>query len=47
MSSLDADLKSELASELASLHRIFGLTTLYVTHDSSEVSQSAHREIHV
>jgi len=47
MSSLDADLKSELASELASLHRTFGLTTLYVTHDRSEVSQFAHREVHV
>jgi len=45
LSSVDADLKAELAYELASLHRTFKLTTLYVTHDPSEISQFADRAI--
>jgi iron(III) transport system ATP-binding protein len=45
MSSLDADLKSQLASELRGVHRIFGLTTIYVTHDLSEISTLADRLI--
>ena len=47
MSSLDADLKSELASELASVHRTFGLTTVYVTHDMSEISQFVNRTVRI
>jgi putative spermidine/putrescine transport system ATP-binding protein len=45
LSSVDAELKAELASELASVHRTFGLTTVYVTHDVSEVSGFADRAI--
>jgi ABC-type sulfate/molybdate transport systems ATPase subunit len=47
MSSLDIDLKSELAAELGALHRTFGLTTIYVTHDVSEISGLAHRTIRI
>jgi ABC-type sugar transport system ATPase subunit len=47
LSSVDADLRTELASQLASLHRTFGLTTLYVTHDPSEISRFANRSIHI
>jgi ABC-type Fe3+/spermidine/putrescine transport system ATPase subunit len=45
MSSLDAELKSELASQLAAVHRTFRLTTIYVTHDISEISALVSREI--
>jgi ABC-type sulfate/molybdate transport systems ATPase subunit len=45
MSSLDADLKSELAGELEALHRSLVLTTIYVTHDVSEIASLADREI--
>jgi ABC-type sulfate/molybdate transport systems ATPase subunit len=45
MSSLDADLKSELISELKTLHRTLALTTIYVTHDVSEISRLADRTI--
>jgi len=47
MSSLDADLKSELVSELQTLHRTFALTTMYVTHDVAEISRLADRAIHM
>jgi ABC-type Fe3+/spermidine/putrescine transport system ATPase subunit len=47
MSSLDAELKSELASELKSLHQKLALTTVYVTHDVSEISGLADRAIHI
>jgi putative spermidine/putrescine transport system ATP-binding protein len=45
MSSLDAELKSELARELATMHRELGLTTVYVTHDVVEISALADRVI--
>jgi len=45
MSSLDAELKSELALELGAVHRTFRLTTIYVTHDVSEISGLACRAI--
>jgi len=45
MSSLDADLKLELAAELGAVHRTLGLTTIYVTHDVSEITPLAHRAI--
>ena len=45
MSSLDAELKSELAAELGTLHRKLGLTTIYVTHDVSEIETLADRTI--
>ena len=45
MSSLDADLKSDLVSELKTLHRTLALTTIYVTHDVSEISRLADRTI--
>jgi ABC-type sulfate/molybdate transport systems ATPase subunit len=45
MSSLDADLKSSLAAELATTHKTFGLTTIYVTHDASEVSATVDRVV--
>jgi iron(III) transport system ATP-binding protein len=45
MSSLDADLKSELGAELGTLHRQLGLTTIYVTHDVAEIADLADRSI--
>jgi ABC-type Fe3+/spermidine/putrescine transport system ATPase subunit len=45
MSSLDADLKSQLVAELLATHRTLGLTTVYVTHDISEVSGMIDRVI--
>ena len=47
MSSVDADLKAELASELRSVHQRLRLTTIYVTHDTSEVEGLADRTIHI
>ena len=47
MSSLDADLKAELGFELRSLHRTLALTTVYVTHDISEISTGADRVIRI
>jgi ABC-type Fe3+/spermidine/putrescine transport system ATPase subunit len=43
MSSLDTDLKQELRDELANLQSQLGLTTLYVTHDRTEIVSVAHR----
>ena len=45
MSSLDADLKAELSDELKNLHQKFELTTVYVTHDISEVSSLVQRTL--
>jgi putative spermidine/putrescine transport system ATP-binding protein len=47
MSSLDADLKSELASELKTLHQRLELTTLYVTHDKTEIAELADRAVSI
>ena len=43
MSSLDTDLKQELRDELANLQAQLGLTTIYVTHDRTEIVSVAHR----
>jgi ABC-type Fe3+/spermidine/putrescine transport system ATPase subunit len=43
MSSLDTDLKQELRDELANLQSQLGLTTVYVTHDRTEIVSVAHR----
>jgi len=45
MSSLDADLKTDLLKELTGLQRSLGITALYVTHDQSEARTVAHRII--
>lgn len=36
LSALDRSLRSEMQSEIGELHRRFGLTVVYVTHDQSE-----------
>jgi iron(III) transport system ATP-binding protein len=38
LSSLDPELRAELRSELARLHRALGLTTVYVTHDRQDAA---------
>jgi ABC-type Fe3+/spermidine/putrescine transport system ATPase subunit len=43
MSSLDADLKTELLQELSGLQRSLGITSVYVTHDQAEARTLAHR----
>jgi ABC-type Fe3+/spermidine/putrescine transport system ATPase subunit len=43
MSSLDSYLKQELRNELANLQTQLGLTTIYVTHDRTEIVSVAHR----
>ncbi|CAN5579219.1 N/A [soil metagenome] len=43
MSSLDADLKTDLLKELAGLQRSLGVTALYVTHDQVEARALAQR----
>lgn len=43
MSNLDIPLKSRLLSELASLQRTLGTTTIYITHDPAEAAALAHR----
>jgi ABC-type Fe3+/spermidine/putrescine transport system ATPase subunit len=47
MSSLDAELKSELASELKTLHQRLELTTLYVTHDKTEIAELTDHAISI
>jgi iron(III) transport system ATP-binding protein len=43
LSNLDAKLRSEMRSELKSLHQQTGITTLYVTHDQKEAVALADR----
>ena len=43
MSNLDTDLKQELRGELANLQKQLGLTTIYVTHDRTEIAPVVHR----
>jgi ABC-type sulfate/molybdate transport systems ATPase subunit len=43
MSSLDADLKSQLLHELSGLQRSLRITSVYVTHDQVEARTVAHR----
>jgi len=45
MSSLDAELKSELLAELASLLQRLGVTSVYITHDRAEAGAIAHRVV--
>jgi ABC-type sugar transport system ATPase subunit len=41
MSSLDETLKADLLSEFAALQRSLGITTIYVTHNRSEIAALA------
>ncbi|CAN5580212.1 ABC transporter ATP-binding protein [soil metagenome] len=43
LSNLDAQLRTELRTELRRLHQDLGLTTVYVTHDQSEALSLADR----
>lgn len=43
LSNLDAQLRTELRTELRRLHQELGLTTVYVTHDQSEALSLADR----
>lgn len=45
LSSLDAELRSAMRSELARLQRTLGLTTVYVTHDREDAAALADRVI--
>jgi len=45
LSSLDADLRSSMRLEIAKLHRQFGVTTIYVTHDQREAMTLADRVV--
>jgi putative spermidine/putrescine transport system ATP-binding protein len=45
LSSLDADLRSAMRSELARLRRELAVTTLYVTHDREDAAVLADRVI--
>jgi len=45
LSSLDADLKADLLSELERLQRTLAITTVYVTHDRAEATALAHRVV--
>jgi ABC-type sugar transport system ATPase subunit len=43
LSSLDDERKQAIASDLLGLHRQFGFTLIYVTHDHAEVDLLASR----
>jgi iron(III) transport system ATP-binding protein len=43
LSSLDAELRMEMRREIQSLHRIAGVTIVYVTHDQEEALAMADR----
>lgn len=43
LASLDAQLKEEMIAELKEVHRRFGVTTLYITHDQAEAMRIADR----
>ncbi|HEV2089348.1 MAG TPA: ABC transporter ATP-binding protein [Cryptosporangiaceae bacterium] len=45
LSNLDAGLRAELRTEIATLTRELGVTTLYVTHDQSEAMTMADRVV--
>jgi ABC-type sugar transport system ATPase subunit len=45
LSSLDADLRSAMRSELVRLRRELAVTTLYVTHDREDATVLADRVI--
>jgi multiple sugar transport system ATP-binding protein len=43
LSNLDAQLRVQMRTDIASLQRDFGVTTVYVTHDQSEAMTLGHR----
>jgi iron(III) transport system ATP-binding protein len=43
LSNLDARLREEMRSEILALHRSFGITTVYVTHDQTEALTMSDR----
>jgi ABC-type sugar transport system ATPase subunit len=43
LSNLDANLRGQMRTEIAQLHRKHGITTVYVTHDQVEAMTLAHR----
>lgn len=43
LSNLDAQLRTDMRTELIRLHRKLGITTLYVTHDQIEAMTMGHR----
>ena len=43
LSNLDAKLRVQMRTDIASLQRDFGITTVYVTHDQSEAMTLGHR----
>lgn len=45
LSNLDAQLRAQLRTEIAALHRRLGRTTLYVTHDQAEAMTLADRVV--
>ena len=45
LSALDPAMRQKLQQEIASLHRIFGTTTLMVSHDPSEIYRLADRVV--
>src|SRR5262249_8547133 len=45
LSSLDAELRATLRTELTRLQRIVGLTMVYVTHDREDAAALAHRVV--
>jgi ABC-type Fe3+/spermidine/putrescine transport system ATPase subunit len=47
LSSLDAELRAAMRTELARIQRTLGLTTIYVTHDREDASVLADRVIEI
>ncbi len=45
LSSLDANLREEMRIELKRIHRTFGITTVFVTHDQAEALSMADRVV--
>jgi sn-glycerol 3-phosphate transport system ATP-binding protein len=43
LSNLDAQLRTQMRSEIATLHRRLGITSVYVTHDQVEAMTLGHR----
>ncbi len=43
LSNLDANIKAELQAEISRLHKEFGTTTIYVTHDHAEAMSLSNR----
>ncbi|MGI6852145.1 ABC transporter ATP-binding protein [Mesorhizobium sp. 1B3] len=43
LSNLDANLREEMRTEIKRLHRLFEMTTIYVTHDQSEAMTTSDR----